>query len=218
MIKTTPYTYLIKCISTSQFYYGVRFANGCNPNDLWATYFTSSLYVKKLIKKFGKESFITEIRKTFTNKNDAIRWETKILKRLHVVNRQDFINRSDVNIYNFSSRNWINNGIDTKFIDTFFLDDYLTTGWVKGRLFNNLHRIKLSIKAIQRMNNDPNNNPMYGKKRPDLTLRNQMKLNIRKGIPIKVSGIQYSSKKEAMQILNLSWFKLTQITGKSRQA
>ena len=65
MIKTIPFTYLIKHIPTNKYYYGVRFRKNCNPNDLWTKYFTSSKKVKLLIKKYGKKSFIFEIRKIF---------------------------------------------------------------------------------------------------------------------------------------------------------
>lgn len=37
-----PFTYLIGWSKYDKWYYGVRFAKGCNPDDLWNTYFTSS--------------------------------------------------------------------------------------------------------------------------------------------------------------------------------
>jgi len=66
-----PYTYLLKHIPTNKYYYGVRF------------------------RRYGKKSFIFEIRKTFKTKQDAINWENKVLRRMKVVQREDFLNQSD---------------------------------------------------------------------------------------------------------------------------
>jgi hypothetical protein len=95
MIKSIPFTYLLKHISTNKYYYGVRFKKGCHPNDLWTKYFTSSKKVKGLIKRYGKKSFIFEIRKTFKTPQKALNWEYKVLKRLKVIHRNDFLNLTD---------------------------------------------------------------------------------------------------------------------------
>jgi len=92
---TTPYTYLLKHEPTNTYYYGCRFADGCSPNEFWVTYKTSSKYVKQLIEEYGADSFKFEIRKTFDTKDKARYWETKVLKRMKVVSREDFINRTD---------------------------------------------------------------------------------------------------------------------------
>ena len=67
---------------TNQFYYGVRYANNCHPRDLWSIYFTSSANVKKLIALYGKDSFKTEIRKTFNDANAAIAWEKRVTRKI----------------------------------------------------------------------------------------------------------------------------------------
>ena len=95
MLKNIPFTYLLKHISTNKYYYGVRFKKGCHPNDLWTKYFTSSKKVKRLIKRYGKKSFIFEIRKTFKTPQEALNWEYKVLKRLKVIYRDDFLNLTD---------------------------------------------------------------------------------------------------------------------------
>lgn len=92
---TIPYTYLIKHIPTNTYYYGVRFAKGCNPSEFWNKYKTSSKYVKQLIEKYGEDSFEYEIRKTFTNIDIARKWESTVLRRLNVINRIEFINKTD---------------------------------------------------------------------------------------------------------------------------
>ena len=90
-----PFTYLVKHIPTNRYYYGVRFRKKCHPNDLWTKYFTSSKKVKGLIKKYGKKSFQFEIRKTFKTAQQAMAWEFKVLRRMKVVERKDFLNQSD---------------------------------------------------------------------------------------------------------------------------
>jgi len=92
---TVPYTYLLKHIPTGKFYYGCRFAEGCNPADFWKDYKTSSKYVKQLIEQYGADSFVFDIRKTFDDKQSARNWETKVLKKLNVVSREDFLNMTD---------------------------------------------------------------------------------------------------------------------------
>ena len=95
MIRNIPFTYLIKHVPTNKYYYGVRFKKGCHPNDLWTKYFTSSKKVKGLIRKYGKKSFKFEIRKTFKTCKQALNWEHKVLKRLKVIYKDNFLNLTD---------------------------------------------------------------------------------------------------------------------------
>lgn len=88
------YTYLLKCTITKEYYYGVRYAKKANPSEFWKTYFTSSKEVKQRIDIFGKEAFIFEIRKTFNDASCARKWEDTVLRRLKVLDRTDFINKS----------------------------------------------------------------------------------------------------------------------------
>lgn len=89
------FTYLIKCLPTNQFYYGVSFRKGTHPGRLWIDYFTSSTTVHQLIDQFGKDAFAFEIRKTFTDPKAAQRWEATVLKRMNVVKDPKWINRHD---------------------------------------------------------------------------------------------------------------------------
>jgi len=91
--KTTPFTYLLKHIPSGMCYYGVRYAEGCHPSDLFVSYFTSSKEVKKLLDKDGKESFIFETRKVFCDTKAAQKWELKVLRRLGIPKNQKFINK-----------------------------------------------------------------------------------------------------------------------------
>lgn len=89
-----PYTYLIGWPEHDFWYYGVRYANGCHPDDFWVTYYTSSNKVKEAIIKYGNPT-IKQIRKTFTDKSVARLWENRVLKRMKVVNSSRWLNRTD---------------------------------------------------------------------------------------------------------------------------
>ena len=91
---TKPYTYLIGWTEHKKYYYGVRFAKNCNPKDLWITYFTSSKYVKEIRQMYGEPDLI-QIRKIFENVYSARLWENKVLKRLNVLEKNIWINKTD---------------------------------------------------------------------------------------------------------------------------
>lgn len=88
------YTYLIGWSAQNKWYYGVRYAKGCKPSELWTTYFTSSQYVSAFRKQFGEPDVI-QIRKIFTSKDKAILWENKVLKRMNVIYDEKWINRTN---------------------------------------------------------------------------------------------------------------------------
>jgi hypothetical protein len=89
-----PYTYLIGWPSLNTWYYGCRYAIGCEPTDLWNPYKTSSRHVNQFIKEHG-EPEILQIRKTFTDRDKAILWEHKVLRRLNVTRKENWLNRTD---------------------------------------------------------------------------------------------------------------------------
>jgi hypothetical protein len=90
-----PYTYLIKHRPTGQVYYGVRSANKVDPHeDLWNKYYTSSPKVQRLIEETGKESFDVEVRKVFETKEQAVAWETKVLRRCKVLHDVRWLNQN----------------------------------------------------------------------------------------------------------------------------
>ncbi len=89
-----PYTYLIGWTVQHKFYYGVRYAKNCSPKDLWSKYFTSSKEVAAMKTAHGDPDII-QIRKVFLTKEHARLWENKVLRRLKVVSREDFLNKSD---------------------------------------------------------------------------------------------------------------------------
>lgn len=89
-----PYTYLIGWTILDCYYYGVRTAKGSTPEDFWKTYFTSSKQVKKLRIQYGDPDVIM-IRKTFTSKESAFAWETKVLRRMKVRSSRKWLNISE---------------------------------------------------------------------------------------------------------------------------
>lgn len=91
---TTPYTYLIGWSKLQKYYYGVRFAKGCDPSDLWVTYFTSSKQVKAVRREYGEPDII-EIRRTFIDAASAKDWEHGVLRRIGAAKRKDFLNLTD---------------------------------------------------------------------------------------------------------------------------
>ena len=89
-----PYTYLIGWSLHNIYYYGVRFAQNCHPDDLWKTYFTSSKYVQEFRLKHGEPDII-KIRKEFLTSNLARLWENNVLRRLNVIKNSKWLNASD---------------------------------------------------------------------------------------------------------------------------
>ena len=90
-----PYTYLVKHKPTNKVYYGMRAANKVEPEqDLWQHYFTSSPKVQQLIEETGRESFDVEIRKVFETKEQAVVWETRVLRRCRVLEDDRWINQN----------------------------------------------------------------------------------------------------------------------------
>ena len=145
MIESIPFTYLLKHIPTNKYYYGVRYKKGCHPKDLWTKYFTSSKKVKGLIKRYGKKSFIFEIRKTFKTQQQALNWEHKVLKKMKVIHRNDFLNQTD-----------------NKCFDPILISKYMKTKiGIKNSFYGKKHS-KETIKKL-RLINLGKNNPMYGK-------------------------------------------------------
>ena len=77
-----------------KYYYGVRYAVDSNPEELWKTYFTSSDYVKDFVKNNGDPD-IVQIRKTFDDSQKAREWEWKVLRKMKVVYKEEWINKCD---------------------------------------------------------------------------------------------------------------------------
>jgi len=92
--KIKPYTYLVKFKPTGKVYYGSRCQNVTKFNrtpaeDFWNHYTTSSENINNLIIEYGKDAFEYEIRRTFDTVEEMANWETRVLTRSRVLERQD---------------------------------------------------------------------------------------------------------------------------------
>jgi len=111
-------------------------------------YFTSSKIIHLLVEIYGKGAFFYEIRKTFENDPiSAIRWEQKVLRRLRVENKVNWLNRGisgdKPNFYNIGEEPW-NKGVPSKIkgskfynngnIAKMFMPGEQPNGWIAGRL------------------------------------------------------------------------------------
>jgi len=156
-----PYTYLLIHDETGLCYYGVRYQKNCNPSEFWKTYKTSSRHVKKLVEEYGEQSFSFQIRKTFTNPTAARMWEHKVLRRMQVIRRKDFLNKTDnISIApmhggkNPASRQEVKEKISNSLKE-----------WHKINPNPNLGRVTSSeIKNKQSLKKLGNKNPFFGKK------------------------------------------------------
>jgi hypothetical protein len=88
-----PFTYLIGWSKLDRWYYGVRYARGCSPNDLWRTYFTSSDHVQSF-REYNGEPDVIEVRRFFDNRDKAIYHEHRVLHLLGVIRADRWLNRS----------------------------------------------------------------------------------------------------------------------------
>lgn len=94
-----PYTYYLYHYPTKTHYYGARYGNSktcgiAHPSDFWNTYFTSSKKIKQLRQQYGDDTFYYEIRRTFTTAKETTEWEAKVLKRLNVKRRKEWLNQA----------------------------------------------------------------------------------------------------------------------------
>jgi hypothetical protein len=95
--QVKPYTYLVKHKVTGKAYYGSRCQNVTKFNrtpaeDFWNHYTTSSENINNInniIATEGKDAFDYEIRRTFNSVEEMANWETRVLTRSRVLERQD---------------------------------------------------------------------------------------------------------------------------------
>jgi len=94
-MNNIPYTYLIGWKSLDLWYYGVRYAKNCCPNDLWVGYFTSSKKVAETRILHGEPDVI-KIHKSFPDGDDRIQkaqlFENSMLIRMGVIHKQKWLN------------------------------------------------------------------------------------------------------------------------------
>jgi len=140
---STPYTYLIGWPQHDVFYYGVRYKAGCDPNDLFVTYFTSSKLVHACIMKFGMPS-IKSIRRTFKTPKQAMIWEQKVLRRVKVLYSKRWLNQNISGAIEFNidvrramsdakkNKIWVNKHGKKTLIRRELLNTFIENGYAKG--------------------------------------------------------------------------------------
>ncbi len=92
-----PYLYHLCWSLTDKHYIGIEYKQSntiANPDNLWVTYFTSSNHVAKYIEEHGQPDII-QVRKTFNIKQDAVDYETKLLRKLKARKNDKLLNVSE---------------------------------------------------------------------------------------------------------------------------
>ena len=179
-----PYTYLIGWPEHNTWYYGVRYATGCNPSDLWNPYTTSSKHVDAFVAEHGAPP-VREIRRTFKNTIQARVWEERVLKRMKVVGNDRWLNKHDnmsppINPLGNLAMRRPENRAKARLNNTgegnpMFgkkhrrLTCQHCSKEVAINAFNiwhgsNCETINLDAKNLAKLRNSGTNNPMYGKK------------------------------------------------------
>lgn len=87
------YTYLITDKINNKFYYGVH-STDHDPEDIHQ-YHSSSKHLKLMVRELGIDNFTKEVRRYFNSREEADKWEHKVLRRLGVRLRKDFYNQSE---------------------------------------------------------------------------------------------------------------------------
>jgi hypothetical protein len=89
-----PYFYIIQEVSTSMYYAGVKWAQGCHPNQLLKEdgYHTSSETIKKIIDENGLDTFIIRKIRTFETADEAYNYETRFLQKVNARKHPKFYN------------------------------------------------------------------------------------------------------------------------------
>lgn len=145
------YTYYIGWTTNNVFYYGVRYAKNCNPSDLWVTYFTSSKFVKIQRKQYGEPDII-QIRKTFgNNPKKAKLWEDKVLRRLDVINKDTWLNKTKNDSFKGIHFSW-NNGLTKETCSILLQTGKKISRSRKGQKASDSTKQKMKISADARKN------------------------------------------------------------------
>ena len=160
-----PYTYLIGWSELDKWYYGVRYAKNCNPSDLWVKYFTSSSYVHEFREQNGEPDVI-QIRKIFNNRESALMWEEKVLRKMNVNRNNRFLNANVRGAIDFNEavRKKMSKAKKGKGLDE------------ENNNYGNTWTVEQKQAQSKKMKGRyiGENNPMYGRKRADTTERNRL--------------------------------------------
>ena len=182
------YTYLIGWSGLRKYYYGVRYSKTADPKDLWVSYFTSSKAVNNFRKAHGEPDII-QIRKTFSDKDDARLWEHKVLRRMKVVKNDFWLNKTDnISISSDCNHSWTEKS-RKKASDSH-----------KGLKFSEQHKLNLS-KALKGRKTPW----LTGIPRPDHAIKMSGSGNSR-AITVEFDGKRYGTIKDFMEDQSVSYY------------
>lgn len=85
------YTYLIRDLNHNKVYYGVH-STDYDPEDI-TVYHGSSKHLNAIITAFNFKGFTKEVRKYFKTRQQANKWESTVLRRMKITEREDFYNQ-----------------------------------------------------------------------------------------------------------------------------
>ena len=124
---------------------------------------------------------------------------------MNVVERNDFINKTNTSLITGQNRIWLTNGSQNAFVDV--LDEVDYVGWKRGRTFNEKHKEKISItRTKQNIINKPNHTPEQKQK---WSTQRSGRINGRNtSKSVIIHGIKYETIKDAMFETGLSRFKI----------
>ena len=158
-----PYTYLIGWSLLNKWYYGVRYAKGCNPNDLWTTYFTSSSKVNDF-RKLNGDPDIIQVRKIFNTPFKAKTWEDNVLLSIPKDKRVYWLNSKFGAFRNIIMTDEIKNKLSETRIKRGLSAGENNPNY-KGK-YTNKSEIRLKM-ILNHANVSGKNNPMFGLKGED---------------------------------------------------
>lgn len=90
----TPYTYFIRWDELDLNYYGRRTAKGCQPEEFFITYFTSSIYVADIIAEYGMPNII-KIHKIFSDIDSCKIQEERFLTKVNASRSLSWLNQTN---------------------------------------------------------------------------------------------------------------------------
>ena len=133
-----PYLYFLKHYPTGRMYIGVQYGVKADPSNLWNSYFSSSEHVLSLLELDGPDAFYYKVRKIFEDKEQCIKYETRLLKKLGAADRTDFFNQHNNDIEMVrkykkprSKMMWITNEVFDRMV---LITEAIPFGWRKGRV------------------------------------------------------------------------------------
>lgn len=153
----TPYTYFIRWNDLDLNYYGRRTAKGCQPEEFFISYFTSSKLVEDTIAEYGMPDVI-KVHKYFSTIPACRSQEERFLTRVKAARNPRFLNQTNGDSkFDTTGKSHYVVILSGKIITTYIDDPRILSGEIinvnNGKNLGNKNRGDISGE----------NNPMYGK-------------------------------------------------------